>query len=276
MLDQILEHMNRLAAPSAGVLFAARYPINYQRGCGVGRPTFGERVLLVRAVESPTWRLPESIAEVAPSDVFFDQAEKFGDALLVRRCVEFRPALDENQFEYCWSDMEFALGCTSNDPSATRAIKQFTAANSGTLTGESKMDSTNSHAEFSAAQLKANLTYVAFGDRAPPPMAGESVHDYRTRLATKFQKWSKTFANANLAGIGCPNTLSAVEDSIYADASAALYSGGTARPGQLVPVVTMDAANRPMRRYVASDDGACWDQFNPPIRYITKFVTARH
>jgi hypothetical protein len=273
IIDQILDAATRLAAPAAGVLFAARYPINYQRGCGAGRPTYGERVLLVRPAESATWRLPESIREVAPSGVFFDQAEKFGDALLVRGCVEFRPALDESKYEHCWTDAQFAQHCTSNHPSATSAIKQFTAAKSGTLKGDSKMS--NSHAEFSAAQLKADFCYRAFGDAAPPPMNGETVLEYRTRLAQKFQRHSKTFADAKLANIGCPHTLTALEDQIYADAVGALNSGGTAAPGQLVPITKMDSSGRPITKYVASDDGACWNQFNQRVRYVTRFRTSR-
>lgn len=184
------------------------------------------------------------------------------------------------------------ITCWKSDPPAAKFIAEWIAtygppwkpngarrANKPARTGDSQTTGDNlmdSNAEFSEAQTKADFTYRAFGDQAPPPMRGESVHDYRTRLVSKFQKWSKTFASANLANIGCGVTLGAIEDQIYADATTALYSGGTAGRGLLVPIVTMDAANRPMKRYVASDDGACWDQFNPPIRFVTRFITARH
>lgn len=265
--------MNRLAVPRAGVLFAARHEIKFQKGCGIGRPRFRERVLLVRSVESATWRLPESIREVAPSDVFFDQAEKFGDALLVR-CVEFRPALDESsKYDHCWTDAEFALHCTSNHLSATAAIKQFTTANSAapSLQQETTKMDTTTRAEFSAAQLRADFCYRAFDDQAPPPMQGEGLLDYRRRLAEKFQPHSKTFKDAKLANIGCGHALGVLEDSIYADAVAALHSGGTAQRGQLVAITRPDASGRPVTRYVASDAGACWDRFNAIPRYVTRF-----
>ena len=136
------------------------------------------------------------------------------------------------------------------------------------------MDS-NSHAEFSAAQLKADHCYRAFGDQAPPPMQGETLFDYRARLAAKYQRHSKSFADTKLAALGCAHTLGALEDQIYADAVSALHSGGTAARGQLVPITRPDASGRPVTKYVASDDGACWDKFAPPFRYVTKFMTAR-
>jgi hypothetical protein len=270
-IDKIMDLMNRLAAPRAGVLFVARHEIQYQTGCGIGRPRFGEKVLLVRATDSATWRLPESIREVAPADAFFDQAEKFGDALLVRGCAKFRPALDESKYEHCWTDAEYALHCTSNHPSATTAIKQFTIAGGGATLrqGDLKMDSQR---EFSAAQAKADQVYRAFGDEAPREMQGETLFDYRARLATKFQQYSK-FKDAkpgSLASCGCPNLLTALEDQIYLDASAALASGSTGN-GELVAITRMDAANRPITRYVSSNPGACWDQFTPPPRFIKRF-----
>lgn len=271
ILDQILERMNRLAATRAGVLFAARYEIKFQKGCGIGRPRFRESVLLVRPVESPTWRLPESIREVAPSHCFFDQAEEFGDALLVR-CVEFRPALDESKYDHCWTNAEFALHCTSNHPSASAAITQFTSANSAapSLQQETtKMDS-NTRAEFSAAQVLASFTYQAFGDSAPPPLQGEGLIDYRTRLARKYQQYSKTCKDVKLESVGCPVALGYLEGQIYADAVAALHSGGTAPPGQLVAITKPDASGRPVTRYVG-DDGACWNRFNAIPRYVLRF-----
>ena len=64
-------------------------------------------------------------------------------------------------------------------------------------------------------------------------MDGETVLEYRARLATKYQEHSKLFKDAKLANIGCPHTLTALEDQIYADAVGALNSGGTAAPRHL-------------------------------------------
>jgi len=186
---------------------------------------------------------------------------------------------------------ELGIACWKTDINAAKVIREMMIADrdaspsklnvstkvAGTgdtqLTGDF-MES-NSHAEFSAAQLKADFCYRAFNDAAPPPMRGETVLEYRARLATKFQQHSKLFKDAKLANLGCPHALGAIENEIYADAVAALNSGGTAAPGQLVPIVKMDSSGRPVTRYVSNGDGACWDNFNQRVRYVTRFIVPR-
>ena len=177
---------------------------------------------------------------------------------------------------------ELGISCWKTDPNAAKVIREMMILNVSTKvagTGDTQLTGdfmeSNSHAEFSAAQLRADFCYRAFGDAAPPPMRGETVLEYRARLATKFQQHSKLFKDAKLANLGCPHALTAIENEIYSDAVGALNSGATAAPGQLVPIVKMDSSGRPVTRYVSNGDGACWDQFNQKVRYITRFMVPR-
>jgi hypothetical protein len=87
-------------------------------------------------------------------------------------------------------------------------------------------------------------------------------------------KHSAKLKNANLAKIHDTNALDVIEQQIYLDAAReAVHPTGGFRPGELRAIVTMDAANRPVTRYVG-DQNACWSQFNPPIRHVRRFHTA--
>jgi len=128
--------------------------------------------------------------------------------------------------------------------------------------------------EFRQAQARADSVYQQYGDSAPPPLAGEQLHAYRVRLVSPYLKHSAKLKNANLAKIHDTNALDVIEQQIYLDAAReAVHPTGGFRPGELRAIVTMDAANRPVTRYVG-DQNACWSQFNPPIRHVRRFHTA--
>jgi hypothetical protein len=126
--------------------------------------------------------------------------------------------------------------------------------------------------EFRQAQAKAQAVATAYGESAPPPLAGEQLADYRVRLASKYQVHSSAYKDSNLSAVRDPVALAAVEDAIYADAAREAVSPSSFEPGVMRPVVTRDAAGRPVIRYVGHE-GACWDRFNPPVRYVRRFMT---
>jgi len=125
--------------------------------------------------------------------------------------------------------------------------------------------------QFTAAQQKAQAVAQMYGDSAPGPLQGERLIDYRARLATPFQRHSKSFKNAKLSLITDPATLTALEDQIFADAMQALHDPATFKPGELRAVVHNDGAGRPITKYIG-DPNACWDQFNPPIRHVRRIM----
>jgi hypothetical protein len=254
-IDQILAASMRFNG--AGVLFVARC-----RYCGPG-----PGVLLMQAKDNGMWELPSS--DVAP-DVDLTESAVLGD-VLINRCHEFQPVLGEKYGDHCWTSPEFAVACTSNHPSATAAIQRFLAdRDSQSTPGEDQMED---RSQFTAAQAKAHAVAQMYGDSAPANLQGERLQDYRVRLVSQYQKHSRTFKDANLARIGDAATLTAVENQIYADAAAALHDPSTFRPGELRAVVMMDGANRPITKYIGHE-GACWDQFNPPVRHVRRFNTA--
>jgi colicin import membrane protein len=125
-------------------------------------------------------------------------------------------------------------------------------------------------------QSKAEKVAQAFGDSAGAPsfVQGESEHDYRVRLASKYQKFAKNpkIKSAKLVEIKDSDSLEVFEDAIYADAMAEAFRPSEIRPGQMIPQRSKDAADRTITRYVG-DPNACWDQFNPPVRHVRRLMT---
>ena len=282
-IDQLLAKASRLAG--ARVLFVARTKALWAKGCGVelGRPTHHENVLLVHSDED---ELVLPTLEAAPPELALDQPAEFAGAALVLRCdSQFRPPNSKfknslatwwdppfviSQINNCWTDPEFALSSPMLDPTARAAISQF-KADSGDHqhTKGLKMDS---HHDFIKAQAKCDEVCQAHGmGRAPRHLDGEDLQQYRQRLAGMHQHHSKAYKDADLSKIGCPHTMGVMEDEIYSSAMAALKDGSMAGPGQLQAIPQADASGRLITRYAASDPGACWDQFAPPVQYVRWF-----
>lgn len=252
-LDQILASVSRLTG--ARVL------------C-VGRGRFsgpGDGALLLHRVETNAWELPSA------DDVDAADAVAFGGHLFAS-CEQFEPAPTKRHDGFMWLDPIFALTCAALPPSAAAALKRFSdiATRGESHKGDDNMDSPRS--EFTAAQARAQPTYQVFGDSAPAPLQGESLHAYRCRLQKPFQPHSKRFKDSDLSKVGDPLALSLVEDSIYSDAATAFNNGSTVPAGQLRYVTTPDPSGRPITRAVG-DISAFMDQFNPPVRHVRKFLT---
>ncbi len=128
--------------------------------------------------------------------------------------------------------------------------------------------------EFRQAQAKAERVAQFYGDSAPAPLAGERLIDFRARLATAYKKYSKQFSGSDLYMIRDPHAMTGIEDSIYNDAmSEAQHPTGGFREGELRAVATADATGRKITKYFG-DPNACWDQFNPPLRFVRGFNVA--
>jgi hypothetical protein len=126
-------------------------------------------------------------------------------------------------------------------------------------------------AKFIAARDRADAVVRAYGDAegAPPPVAGERLLDYRARLLAPFQKYSERFKTVNLAKIQDAIAFGSLENEIYADAMKALRSGVDVPAGGLRAIITRDATGLArFKEYVASDPGACWNQFKRPTQFV--------
>ena len=103
------------------------------------------------------------------------------------------------------------------------------------------------------AQARADAAYLMFGEQAPPAMAGETVSDYRRRLARGLQKYSNHWKSVDLASqaFADENVFAPVETQIYNDAQVAAKSAVDVAPGTL-RVMEKRADGHIIREYVGS------------------------
>lgn len=128
-------------------------------------------------------------------------------------------------------------------------VKQLTAETSST-----------DRDALASAQARADAVAAMFGDRASPPISGETPLAYRKRLLKGFQRHSDQFKDTEAAAFSSLNDamLTPIESMIYADAQAAARNPDTAGVGVIVPVVERDSAGRQITRYVG--DPMAWMQ----------------
>ena len=104
------------------------------------------------------------------------------------------------------------------------------------------------------AQLRADFAHV-FGEKAPPPMAGEAPRAYRRRLLREYQHHSGQFKDVDLGTIADPKVFDGIEAAIYADA---VKAGATplAPAGQLREIRRQDESGRTYVTFVG--EPATW------------------
>jgi hypothetical protein len=252
-----------------------------------GRPAADE-VLLIRQhgqsdePPSDTWEFPRVGEFDYPAAL-----EPWTDGVLLAKVDGpfDPPGLPAEDFQ--WVSADFARTCapTAFHPDVPPALRRFDGPILDQILAhiEARADSnsqgdfsmgTETRADFTSAQVKANRVANAYGDSAPAPLAGERLLDYRARLASMYQKYSGAFKNSDLHKIGDASAMSGIEDAIYNDAmsEARHPTAASLAPGQLRAITTLDASNRPVTRY-HGDIAAFMDQFNPPFRYVRRLNT---
>lgn len=122
------------------------------------------------------------------------------------------------------------------------------------------------------AQSRADSVAAMFGDRAPPPIPGETPLDYRKRMLKRFQKHSPTFAQTRFDGFDL-STVESVEDRVYADAHASAKKPGEASAGVLIPVVTREGGRDVTRFH--GDIGAFMAPFVPQEMQLAQIRNPR-
>jgi hypothetical protein len=114
------------------------------------------------------------------------------------------------------------------------------------------------------ARSEGDAAYRAFLEKA---LAGKSIQAGNDVL-------DQLMAYADSAStIRRDNTVSTEIERLERELAAAKQRAkATFKPGELRAVVTADPAGRPVTRYEGHPD-SCWDQFNPPHRYVRQFLT---
>ena len=114
--------------------------------------------------------------------------------------------------------------------------------------------------KFAAAQMKADKAYQAWSlGQAPPALLGESLRDYRLRLAQPLKQHSRAFKDSALETIGDEGAFSTVEDSIINDAVTASIS--TVVEGAPLRMVTDKNESGHIVRKFYGDPRVCWAPF---------------
>ncbi|MGO9039043.1 MAG: hypothetical protein ACLQKH_13755 [Steroidobacteraceae bacterium] len=293
-----------MSAEPASIMFAAKRTVQFQMP-PLERPGPDELLLLrVPAVEEgqDTWRLPK-IGEFEHPGQLLPWVEGVHLARLDQR---FTPDVPGRDYFWCVWTLARSISPTAYHPAVLPALEKFgqektlddilarvdARADSDSSVGDSAMSTTiqdlqrqvaalqrqvgapiEGRDKFIAAQSRAEPVYRAFGDTAPPFMGSERLRDYTIRLLTPHLKHSKRWRDKSLEGTTNDAVLTVIEAEVYADAMSEATHPTSFRPGQIRPVSQPDASGRPITRYVG-DQNACWDQFNPPFRYVRRFNTA--
>jgi hypothetical protein len=122
---------------------------------------------------------------------------------------------------------------------------------------------------FIQAQARADSVASEFGTSAPRALAGESLTQYRVRLANQFKVHS-AFKNANLAVIANdPAALDLAEAQIYKDALFVARNPSNAPGAPLIARTFIDNAGRRITEF-SGDPIEAWKPFmGAGVRYLT-------
>lgn len=113
------------------------------------------------------------------------------------------------------------------------------AATIGRLEALLKPRSDEEHAAFAEAQAKADAVFSGFGLRAPRPLDGEALADYRRRLATKLKPHSAMWKNVKFSQLN-DDAFAIAETQVYTDAASAAANPVDLDAGELREVTKID------------------------------------
>jgi hypothetical protein len=125
------------------------------------------------------------------------------------------------------------------DSVALRRMIQDQAVTIRRLEQLMKPKSDDEHAAFADAQARADAVFNGFGQRAPRPLEGEALVDYRKRLATKLKGYSPAWKSVKFSQLP-EEAFSIAETQVYADAALAASNPADLNPGELREVMKID------------------------------------
>jgi hypothetical protein len=134
-----------------------------------------------------------------------------------------------------------------------------------------KPRSDDEHAAFADTQARADQVFAGFGERAPRPLEGEHLVDYRKRLATKLKKHSTTWGKVKLSELP-ESAFQIAEDTIYNDAISAAANPADLAAGELRMVTKIDPATG-VRTNVFYGKESFVKQMGRPGRRVQSFRT---
>jgi hypothetical protein len=102
-----------------------------------------------------------------------------------------------------------------------------------------KPKSDEEHAAFADAQARADAVFSGFGTRAPRPLEGEALGDYRRRLATKLKSHSPTWKSIKFSKLD-DEAFAVAESQVYSDAAGAAANPVDLEAGELREVTKID------------------------------------
>jgi hypothetical protein len=100
------------------------------------------------------------------------------------------------------------------------------------LTAMLKPRSDEEHAAFADAQAKADAVFEGFGKQAPRPLEGESLLNYRKRLATALRPHSQTWQKVPFSTLG-EEAFAIAEAQVYADAARSASTASNLGEGEM-------------------------------------------
>ena len=134
-----------------------------------------------------------------------------------------------------------------------------------------KPKSDEEHSAFADAQARADAVFNGFGQRAPRPLEGEGLIDYRKRLATKLKGYSPQWKNTKFRKLD-DETFSTIETQVYADATTAASNPVDLNPGELRMVTKIDPTTG-LRTNVFYGNESFVKQMGRPGRRVASFRT---
>jgi hypothetical protein len=134
-----------------------------------------------------------------------------------------------------------------------------------------KPRSDDEHAAFADAQAKADSVFTGFGQRAPRPLEGEDLGDYRRRLASKLKSYSTAWKSVKLTGLP-DEAFNIAENQIYSDAASAAANPTDLAAGEMREVQKVDPATG-LRTIVFYGTESFVKKMGRPGRRVASFRT---
>jgi hypothetical protein len=107
------------------------------------------------------------------------------------------------------------------------------------INAQLKPRSDDEHAAFADTQAKADSVFMGFGKAAPRPLEGESLLNYRKRLATHLKPYSTVWKSVKFSQLP-EEAFNVAETQVYADATTAAAMPMDLGDGELREVARTD------------------------------------